>query len=159
MKNVRNAIVVNRAKKVIEITKAFDKASSYFGSEEYEMRKRVLDENPGFSIVIKGSSKRTLEEKITLKDIYYYVNKKSGEDSAEMRELKELNGTKTKDAKDMFDVVETANFHKIKEWFFCTYPEVGNRTENRTKRINEILANAVKRAEERAEAANIAVSA
>lgn len=159
MKNVRNAIVVNRAKKVIEITKAFDKASSYFGSEEYEMRKRVLDENPGFSIVIKGSSKRTLEEKITLKDIYYYVNKKSGEDSAEMRELKELHGTKAKDAEDMFEVVETASFQKIKEWFFCTYPEVGKRTENRTQRINEILANAAKRAEERAEAANNAVSA
>ena len=71
MKNVRNAIVVNRAKKAIEITKSFDKASSYFGSEEYEMRKRVLDENPGFYIVIRGSSKRTLEEKIILKDIYY----------------------------------------------------------------------------------------
>ena len=156
MKNVRNAIVVNRAKKVIEITKAFDKASSYFGSEEYEMRKRVLDENPGFTIVIKGSSKRTLEEKITLKDIYYYVNKKSGEDSAEMRELKELHGIK---AKDMFEAVETASFQKIKEWFFFTYPEFGNRTENRTKRINEILANAAKRAEERAEAANNAVSA
>lgn len=76
-----------------------------------------------------------------------------------MRELNEHNGTKAKDTKDMFEIVETANFQKIKEGFFCTYPEFGNRTENRPYRINEILANSAKRAEKRAEAANNTVSA
>lgn len=159
MKNSRNAIVVNRAKKVIEITKAFEKASSIFGSEAYEMRKRVENENPGFVFAIKASSKRSLEESLKLKDIFYYVNKKSGEESSEMATLKELCGVSIKDAEDKFEAVEAAHFTKIKEWFFKTYPEIGNKTVNRNKRIAEILANAGKKTADNVEAATLAASA
>ena len=38
--------------------------SSIFGSEAYEMRKRVENENPGFEFAIKSSSRRSLEESL-----------------------------------------------------------------------------------------------
>ena len=76
-----------------------------------------------------------------------------------MNTLKELRGKSIKEAGSVLAAEETATFAEIKKWFFSTYSEVAKKTEDRQKRIDEILADAAKKAAERAEAANNAVSA
>ena len=146
---------VNHAKKVVVVSKAFDKAASRFDSEAYNIRKRVLEENPGYSIIVKPSSKKNFENMLTAKDIYYYVEKHSGKDSEEMQELLTLRGVSLKDAESVFEVEDAASFPKIKAWFFACYPDIGKKTANRQKQIDDII----KKATERTEAAKNAASA
>ena len=76
-----------------------------------------------------------------------------------MKALLELRGTSVQDANSIFEVVDSASFATIKKWFFTTYPEIGNKTENRKNRISQILAEAKAKAAKEAEAANEAASA
>ena len=154
MKNFSSAIKVNHAKKVITVTKDFEKAAARFDSEAYNMRARVLAENPGYTLT-KKPPKKTFEDSLKLQDIYNYVETHSGKDSEEMQELLTLRGVSLKDAESVFDVEDAASFLKIKQWFFNTYSELKNKTANRKKEIDDI----VKKAAERAEAAKNAASA
>ena len=143
------------SKRTIEITKTFSKLASIYGSDAYNALKGAKADNPTYRVVIKSAPKKKIEDRITMNDILKYVVEKSGEESAEMDTLKELRGISVKQAGSLLKVEETASFAKIKEWFFLTYPEIGKKSVNRQSRINEILAEAAKRAE----AANEAVSA
>ena len=150
-----STIIVSDSKRTITITKAFNKLASIYGSDEYKMLRDAKLDNPTYRVIVKSPSKKKIEDRITMNDIIKYVVEKSGEESAEMDTLKELRGVSIKQAGSLLKVEETASFAKIKEWFFLTYPELGKKSENRQNRINEILAEAAKRAE----AANEAVSA
>jgi len=141
-----NNITINYRKHAIEITKAFSKKSSIFGSEEYKQLKEAKKDFPSFRVEVKSSSKRKLEDRITMDDIVNYVAEKSGNESVEMETLKELRGKSVKEAGSLLKAEETAAFSQIKTWFFTTYPEIGKKTENRQNRINEILAEAAKNA-------------
>ena len=156
MTNVTNSVIrIDNSKRTITITKAFNKLASIYGSDEYKMLRDAKLDNPTYRVIVKSPSKKKIEDRITMNDIIKYVVEKSGEESAEMDTLKELRGVSIKQAGSLLKVEETASFAKIKEWFFLTYPELGKKSENRQNRINEILAEAAKRAE----AANEAVSA
>lgn len=138
-----NKITINYTKRAIEISKSFAKASSIFGSEAYNELKEAKNDFPTFRVVVKTTSKRSVEDRITMDDIIRYVATKSGENSEQMETLKELRGVSLKDSKDIFTVEESASFMQIKKWFFATYPEVAKRTDARKKKIDEIIANAV----------------
>ena len=156
MTNATNSVIrIDNSKRTITITKAFNKLASIYGSDEYKMLRAAKLDNPTYRVIVKSPSKKKIEDRITMNDIINYVVEKSGEESAEMDTLKELRGVSIKQAGSLLKVEETASFAKIKEWFFLTYPELGKKSENRQNRINEILAEAAKRAE----AANEAVSA
>lgn len=137
-------IIINERKRTIEITKAFNKKASIFGSDEYKMLKEAKADFPTYRVVVKAASKRTLENRITMNDIIHYVAKTSGEDSEQMKTLLELRGKSVKEAGDIFEIEETANYTDIKKWFFATYSELAEKTEKRQKRIDEILAQAAK---------------
>lgn len=139
-----NSIVINNRKNAIEITKAFNKKASIFGSDEYKMLKKAKADFPTYRVVVKAASKRTFENRITMNDIIHYVAKTSGEDSEQMKTLQELRGKSVKEAGDIFEIEETANYTDIKKWFFATYSELAEKTEKRQKRIDEILAQAAK---------------
>lgn len=141
-----NNITINYRKNSIEISKTFSKKTAIFGSEEYNQLKEAKTDFPTFRVVIKSASKRKFEDKITMKDILYYVENHSGKDSPEMRELEELRGKSAKDAESVFDFEESASFKDIKKWFFATYSELADKTKKRQNRINEILAEAAKKA-------------
>ena len=153
------AITINYNKKAIEITKDYAKKTSIYGSVEYNELKAAKADFPTFRVSVKNSAKRKFEDKITIKDMATYIREHSGADSEEMKTFAELRGVSVKDATTIFDAEESANFHKIKEWFFCTYSELANKTKNRQNRIDEILAEAAKKAAERAEAAKTVASA
>lgn len=156
MTNATNSVIrIDNSKRTITITKAFNKLASIYGSDEYNMLRNAKLDNPTYRVIVKSPSKKKIEDRITMNDIIKYVVEKSGEESAEMDTLKELRGVSIKQAGSLLKVEETASFAKIKEWFFLTYPELEKKSENRQNRINEILAEAAKRAE----AANEAVSA
>lgn len=148
-------IIINTRKHALEITKDFQKKASIYGSEAYNELKSAKADFPTYRISVK-TSKKTFEETITMKDIVFYVEKISGKDSAEMNTLIELRGTSVQNAKNIFEVVDSASFATIKKWFFTTYPEIGKKTENRKNRISQILAEAGAKA---AEAADEAASA
>ena len=145
-------IVLNARKNAIEITKSFEKKASIFNSKEYLELKAAKMDFPNYQVVVKNSSKRKLEDRITMKDIVYYVTEHSGEDSEEMKQLKELRGKSLKEAGDVFEVEETASFVTIKKWFFDTYSELSHKADNRQKRINQILAEAEAKAKAKANA-------
>ena len=154
-----STIIISDSKRTITITKTFSKLASIYGSDEYNALKGAKLDNPGYRVVVKSPAKKKIEDRITMKDIVAYVEAKSGAESAEMEILKELRGKSIKDAGSLLSVEETASFAKIKTWFFDTYSEVAKKTADRQKRIDDILADAAKKAAERAEAANDAVSA
>ena len=137
-----NNITINYRKNAIEISKTFSKKTSIFGSNEYKQLKEAKTDFPTFRVVIKSTSKRKFEDKITMKDILYYVENHSGKESKEMKELEELRGKSAKDAESVFDFEESASFKDIKEWFFATYSELAEKTEKRQARIAKILADA-----------------
>ena len=141
------SIRINHSKRAIEITKAFNKLASIYGSEAYNALKGAKADYPTYRVCIKSSSKKKIEDRITMPDILYYVEKHSGADSEEMKTLIELRGTSIKETQNILEIEETASFPKIKKWFFNTYPEIEKKTENRKRRIDEIIAKAAKNAE------------
>ena len=136
-------ISINFTKKALEISKDFSKKASIFGSEAYNELKAAKKDFPTFRVSVKQAPKRKLEDRISMNDITMYVKEKSGEKSEEMNTLKELRGKSIKDAGGILKAEESAKFVEIKKWFFATYPEVGNKTNNRQNRINEIIEKAV----------------
>ena len=143
-----NQIVINHAKKALEISKDFDKEASIFNSDCYNTLKAAKQDFPTYRVVVKSSSKKSLESKIKLKDILYYVEKHSGKDSTEWKALEELRGNSAKELKEknkegrIFEIEETASFFAIKKWFFETYPEIQDRVDKRKKRIEELVSGA-----------------
>ena len=154
-----NSIRINDSKRAIEITKTFSKLASIYGSDEYNALKGAKTDNPTYRVIVKTAPKRKIEDRITMKDIITYVEAKSGAESEQMKTLLDLRGKSVNETKSILDVEETATFAEIKKWFFNTYSEIKNKSENRQNRIDEILAEAAKKATERAEAASNAVSA
>ncbi len=147
------------SKRVIEITKAFSKLASIYGSDAYNALKGAKADNPTYRVIVKNPPKRKIEDRISMDDIVKYVEAKNGAESAEMNTLKELRGKSIKEAGSLLEAEETATFAEIKKWFFSTYPEVAKKTEDRQNRIDTILADAAKKAVERAEAVKNAASA
>ena len=141
--NQTSNIIINRAKRALEISKQFNKEASVYGSDAYNELKAAKQDFPTFRVCVRSAPKRTLEDKITMKDILYYVEKHSGKDSEEMKALQELRGTSAEESQDsIFEMNEAASFFKIKKWFFLTYPELSHKTEKRQARIEEIIAEA-----------------
>ena len=144
-----STIIINDSKRTITITKTFNKLASIYDSEEYKKLKGAKLDNPGYRVVVKSPAKKKIEDRITMKDIITYVEAKSGAESEQMKTLLDLRGKSVNETKSILDVEETATFAEIKKWFFNTYSEIKNKSENRQNHINAILA----------EAANNAVSA
>jgi len=160
MTNLTNSTIrINDSKRTIEITKAFSKLASIYGSDAYNALKGAKADNPTYRVIVKNPPKRKIEDRISMDDIVKYVEAKSGAESAEMNTLKELRGKSIKEAGSLLDAEETASFAEIKKWFFNTYSEVAKKTADRQKRIDTILAESAKKAEEKAEAAKNTASA
>ena len=141
-----STIILNDSKRTITITKTFSKLASIYGSDEYNALKGAKLDNPGYRVVVKSPAKKKIEDRITMKDIITYVEAKSGAESEEMKKLIDLRGKSIKETKSILDVEETATFAEIKKWFFNTYSEIKNKSENRQNHINAILAEAANNA-------------
>ncbi len=128
MKNIN----INYRKNVIEITSAFAKKASRYGSKEYEDMVNVRSNFPTFTIsVVNTTSKR----KETFKGLSYecmkkYITNESGADSEQMKNFNTLCGNSDEQSAD------SASYGQIKKWFLSEYPDFKNADE-RIKRIIE----------------------
>ncbi len=59
-------IKINDKKKTIEVTKAFNNAASYYGSEEHKTLQAAKKEYPNYRVVTKSTTKKTdVKHKLT----------------------------------------------------------------------------------------------
>lgn len=153
---IMTKVTVNRKNNTIVITKAFEKKASVYGSTEYQMLKDVQNDNPGFTIEIKGAkNKREAFKGLTYEYMEKYIAAKD-KDGTIMAEYEMLRGI-SKEAKAL--LVEPATYHEMKVWFFNKFPEIEAFHQKREAALEELKgvaearkANKIKEAE-KAEAA------
>ena len=114
-------IIINNKKNTIEITKAFEKAASRFGSEEYLQLRKARNDNPNFKVVV-NKRKATAN---SLKGLTYeYMEKfisSHDEDGSIMAQYKDLRGQS--DAAEIA-CADSLTYGEIKAWFLDQYPEI-----------------------------------
>lgn len=70
-----NGIEVSYAKRTIEITKSFEKKARKYTSAEYDILRKVRNDNPTFRIVIKTSSaKNNANKGLTFEHMNQYIS-------------------------------------------------------------------------------------
>ena len=136
-----NSIVINHKDQTLTISKSFDKQCNIYGSEAFNTLAMAQERFPNYRVVIRGTHKKTLKDKITMKDIEIYMNEICKDETlkAEFKSLKAENNV------SIFEKKDGANFIVIKEWFFNSFPEIDKKGENRKKEIDEIREKALQR--------------
>ncbi len=148
---------INDRKRTIEMTKAFAKKASYYGTEEYVALKNAKADHPTYR-PITVAPKRT---KPTFKGLSYdymekYIKGHDDENKSIMAEYKSYRA-KTDEAEEL--LAETMSYGAIKKWFLETYPEfeafhknretklknTGNLSNNNEKPEFEVITNAEKK--------------
>ena len=121
MTTFENALRINRTNRTIEVTKAFDKAASRFGTREYEALQQVRKDYPDFAIVVKTVRTKADHFKgLTYDFMEKYI---ASHDDAEAR-MAEFNDLRaTSDEAQAFGA-EALSYGEIKAWFFKNYPEI-----------------------------------
>lgn len=125
---------INDRKKTIEISKAFAKKASYYGTEEYIALKNAKADNQNYR-VITLAPKRT---KPTFKGLTYdymieYIEKHDNEEKSIMAEFLSYTG-KSDESKGL--LADTMSYGSIKKWFLVKFPEFEAFHESRSKMYN-----------------------
>ena len=124
-----NTITINSKKNTIEITKAFEKAASRFGSDEYNMLRQARNDNPRFNIVvIKRKTTVTTFKGLTYEYMENYISAHDDEEGTTMAELKDL---LAESDEAVAACAEALSYGEIKAWFLNKYPEIKNFHERR----------------------------
>jgi hypothetical protein len=124
-----NTITINSKKNTIEITKAFEKAASRFGSDEYNMLRQAHNDNPRFRVVVIRRKTSSVSFKgLTYEYMEKYI-KAHDEEGTIMAEFKDLRATS--DAA-IEACAEALSYGEIKAWFLNTYPAIKTFHERRT---------------------------
>lgn len=130
-------IKINEANRTIEVTKAFYKEASKFGTEEYKMLKEARNDFPTFRVVTKNAGKRNGTFKgLTIKYMKEYIEKHDTENKEIMKDFCILCGRNEK--WEIVDLAGTATYGEIKAWFLKKYPVFNEYTE----KINKVLQSA-----------------
>ena len=127
---------INDRKRTIEITKAFAKKASIYGSPEYITLKGAKSDNLGYR-VITVAPKRT---KPTFKGLSYdymekYIKGHDDENKSIMAEFLDYRA-KSEMAEELLG--EAKSYGYIKKWFLETYPEFEAFQKNRKTNIENI---------------------
>ena len=134
MSNVR----INNKKNAIVITKDFAKKASLFGTEEYRMLQEVRRDYPDYRVAVSKTKSGTKEcfKGLDFSFMDNYIKRVCGEDSEQYSEFKSLRG---KDDDGMIMDAKSESYHKIKEWFLASFPEVENYEKKRQAIIDKAL--------------------
>ena len=119
--NFSSAIRINRKTRTIEITKSFNKAASRFGTDEYEVMQKVLNDHPGFRVEVKITRTKVDHFKgLTYEFMEKYI---ASHDDADNR-MKEFNDLRaTSEEAQLYGAV-AVSYGEIKAWFIKVYPEI-----------------------------------
>ena len=105
-------ITVNYKKNTLEITKAFEKKASAYGSEAYVELSEARKEFPNYRIVVKTTKSNNSFKGMDYDFMKEYISK---HDDAE-KHLKELETL----------CANKLSYGEIKQWFVTTYPVFKN---------------------------------
>lgn len=131
MTNIR----INETKRTIEVTKAFYKEASKYGTDQYNDLQAVRRDYPNFKVVTnKTANKSNGFKGLTLEYMENYI-KGHDNDNEIMSEFNILCG-KDQDGNKV-EFAESASYGEIKKWFLNTYPQIKeyhNKLENILKK-------------------------
>ncbi len=133
---ITRGIKINRTKKTIEITKTFDKASSIYGTDEYNELQNARRDNPDYKVVIaKSTKKAAINKGLTYEYMEKYIVAHDDKENSKMGEYNELRAN-TDEAKEL--LIESASYTEVVEWFLATFPEIAAYHKKREALIAKI---------------------
>lgn len=129
---------INDRKKTIEMTKAFAKKASYYGTEEYIALKNAKADNPTYR-PITVSTKRTKPtfKGLTFDYMEHYIKVHDDKEKSIMAEYNRFRG-KSNESKEM--LADTMSYGAIKKWFLAKFPEFEQFHDNRSKNYENVIS-------------------
>ncbi|MDL2238386.1 hypothetical protein LJC56_11285 [Christensenellaceae bacterium OttesenSCG-928-K19] len=114
-----NPIKVDLVNSTITVYKTFYAKACIFGSDEYRLLKKVLNENPGtdWKIEIKQQKKnanRKSYKNLSMERMENYIILKDGENSPNHREFKQVKKASS---------IHSSPFTAVRKWFTETYED------------------------------------
>lgn len=129
-------IIINAKNHTIEMNKAFTKAASIFGTDEYNALQAVRRDYPTFKVVTVAKKAAKVEYKgLTFEYMEKYISTHDDENQSIMATYNMLRG-KSKAGIDA--MAATASYADIKEWFFMTFPAIEAFHSNRDALLEQI---------------------
>ena len=127
-------VKVNRIAKTIEITKAFNRKASIYGTDEYKELTQICKDNEGFDVVLRESAKKP--SKNSMKGLTYdfmerYIKAHDDADKTKMHEYMELRGLDDESIEYGLGSLDRSD---IVEWFLKEFEEVRAFHEKRDER-------------------------
>lgn len=115
---------LNHKAQTIEMTKAFYKEASTFGSKAYKTLNEARRDFPTYDLVILRQKAKDSHKGLTLKKMAEYINAHSEEHEG-AKELFEK-CTTTNDKNELV-LVKGLNFIALREWFLSEFKEIDNK--------------------------------
>ena len=134
-----NSVMVISKTRTIVITKAFEKAASVFGSDEYKVLQAAKNDNPGYRVITKckkASDKKSDHNKgLSYKYMEKYILTHDDESKSVMKEYMSLRSL-TPEAQERG--LDSADYSDIKNWFLDKFPEISEFINQRTAIISSV---------------------
>lgn len=136
---MKNTIFVSSKTRTIVIAKAFEKAASVYGSEEYKLLQAAKNDNPGYRVIAKSkkaSDKKTDHNKgLSYRYMEKYILTHDDEAKSIMKEYMTLRSL-TPEAQELG--LDSADYSDIKNWFLDKFPEISEFLNQRTAIIGSV---------------------
>ncbi len=127
-------IRINEAKRTIEVTKAFSKEASKFGTEAYRDLQEVRRDYPNFKVVTRSVGKKNNTFKgLTFEYMEKYIKEHKKENENILVEFYEKCGKNQEGKKVEF--AECDSYGEIKKWFLSKYPELEAFTKKARNKV------------------------
>lgn len=134
----KTTIIINSKDQTIEVTKAFAKAASIFGSPEYRMLQEARRDNKDYGVKVMHSRKKDDFSGLTKETMRNYIAKHDDAEGSKMMEFRTLLGEVEANAENM-EFVAKADFFEVKKWFLATFPEIKDYAKSSQNKIQAIL--------------------
>ena len=111
-------MIINEAKRAIELTKAEATKAKVYGTVEYNALQNARKDYKGYSVIVAVRKNNAKNSRVTLEDMRRYITFHDDESKSKMNEFVAMCNAKAKGE------LKNNSFFKIKKWFFEQYPEV-----------------------------------
>ena len=133
-----NALHINHKAETIEMTKAFYKGASIFGSKAYRTLNEARHDFPTYDLVILRQKAKDSHKGLNLDYMKKYID-----DHDETGKIKEIFEECTTTKKDKLSLVDGISFLDLRDWFFVQFPETKDKkalaAKNNVVSLNETL--------------------
>lgn len=124
-----NGIKVINKNRVIEITKKFEKAASYYGTDEYNVLQAIRRDYPEYRVMVKKTAKKTKDtcKGLTYRYMELYIKNHDDNEGSIMEMYR--------NRREKGDEVEEKpyTYAQMKKWFLETYPGMAEFSKNKSK--------------------------